>query len=212
MDQAPVGAGRPQHRALGHAEAVLLVDDRQRQVGEADGVLQQGVRPHDDEGPRRGHLLQDGPARRFRRGSGQQADPHGAAQGPQQGGDRGEVLFGEDLRGRDERPLAPVVDHARQRRQCDDGLAGADVALQEALHRRGARQVGVDGVDRRALGVGEGEGQRVLEAVAQAAGRGGAGGRLARAVPAALPHEGALEDERLPPGERAPRQAVVLVG
>ena len=51
----PVALGA-QGVALLDAEAVLLVDDDQPEVGELDALLQQGVRADDDAGPAVGDL------------------------------------------------------------------------------------------------------------------------------------------------------------
>src|SRR5829696_4455926 len=59
-----------------------------------------------------------------------------------------EVLLGERLRRRHERALPPRLDRAQKRVERDDGLPGADVALQQALHRHRAREVGVELADR----------------------------------------------------------------
>ena len=58
--------------------------------------------------------------------------------------DREEVLLGERLGRRHQRALAAVLDRAQDRVERDDRLAGADVALQEPLHRHRALEVGVD--------------------------------------------------------------------
>ncbi len=74
--------------------------------------------------------------------------------------ERQEVLLGERLRRRHQRALAARLDRAQERVERDDRLAGADVALQQPLHRRGAREVGVDLGDRALLVLGERERQR----------------------------------------------------
>ena len=112
-----------QRRALAHAEAVLLVDDGDREVGEHDGVLDERVRPDDERQLARRELAQ-------RVG----APPGGGGAGEQRRGDerpgherlqRREVLLGERLRRRHERRLAAVLDGAQHRVQRDDGLARA---------------------------------------------------------------------------------------
>ena len=55
-----------------------------------------------------------------------------------------QVLLGEDLGRRHQRALPAGVDRARRGERRDDRLAGADVALQQAVHRHGAAEVGVD--------------------------------------------------------------------
>ena len=74
--------------------------------------------------------------------------------------DREEVLLGERLGRRHQRALAARLDRAQERVERDDRLAGADVALEQALHRRRAREVGVDLGDRLLLVLGQLERQR----------------------------------------------------
>ena len=59
-------------------------------------------------------------------------------------GDRAEVLLGEHLGRRQQGGLAAGVDDAQHRAQRDQGLAGADLALEQAVHRVGPREVGLD--------------------------------------------------------------------
>ena len=49
--------------------------------------------------------------------------------------DRAVVLLGEHLGGGEQRGLAAGVDDAQHRPQRDQGLAGADLALQQPVHR-----------------------------------------------------------------------------
>ena len=58
--------------------------------------------------------------------------------------DREEMLLGERLGRRHQRPLTPGLDSAQQRVERDDRLARADVALEQPLHRAGPAEVGVD--------------------------------------------------------------------
>ncbi len=69
------------------------------------------------------------------------------------------VLLGQHLGGRHQRGLVPAVDPGEHRGHRDQGLAGADVALQEAVHRHPPLEVTQDLVDRPFLGTGEGERQ-----------------------------------------------------
>ena len=55
-----------------------------------------------------------------------------------------EVLLGEHLGGRHERALVAALHGGEQRGDRDDRLAGAHVALQQAVHRDRAGQVGGD--------------------------------------------------------------------
>ena len=74
--------------------------------------------------------------------------------------DREKVLLGERLGRGHERALAPGLDRPQQRIYRDCRLSGADVTLQQPLHRRGAGQVGVDLHDGVLLRTGEREWQR----------------------------------------------------
>ena len=124
-------------------------------------------------------------------------------------GDREEVLLSERLGRRHERALAAVLHRAEERVERDDGLARADVALQEPLHRRRAREVAVDLADRLLLVRRERERERLAVAADQVA-------RLAepcRERPLALldaARDADLEDEELLEGE--PRAAAFRLG
>ena len=188
---------RPSTSALrcADAEAVLLVDDRDGEVVEVDLLLDQRVRPDDDVRVARGDQLPRGGvlARADRAREQRDADAERLAELV----DREEVLLGERLRRRHQRPLAPGLDRAQERVQRDDRLPGADVALEQPLHRRRAREVGVDLGDRALLVGRERERERRAVAVDELArlgerlrrgllarsarcGRGRAGARAAR--------------------------------
>ena len=55
-----------------------------------------------------------------------------------------QVLLGEDFGGRHHRGLAAGVDRRQAADRRDDGLAAADVALQQTLHRMRLREVAQD--------------------------------------------------------------------
>ena len=78
-------------------------------------------------------------------------------------GERAVVLLGEDRRRREHEHLLAVVGGLERRAQRDLGLAVADVAADQAVHRRRALHVGLDVLDRLALVGGLGVGERVLE-------------------------------------------------
>ena len=96
-----------------------------------------------------------------------------------------EVLLGEHLGRRHQRALPSRLDGAQQRRERDDGLAGADVALEQPLHRRRPRQVAVDLGIRLLLRVGEREREHLAVPVEELAGRRERLRRVARAPPSA---------------------------
>ena len=68
----------------------------------------------------------------------------GAFQVAEQRAHRREVLLGQHLGRHHERALVPALHRGQQRGQRDDGLAGADVALEQAVHREGPGHVGHD--------------------------------------------------------------------
>ncbi|MCY1504712.1 hypothetical protein D9M68_388930 [compost metagenome] len=70
-----------------------------------------------------------------------------------------EVLGREDFGGRHQRALEARVDAARRGQRRDHGLARAHVALQQAVHRDLAVQVGRDLLAHTLLRTGEAEGQ-----------------------------------------------------
>ena len=145
------GALGPQRVALLDAEAVLLVDDDEAQVGEGHALRQQGVGADDDAGVTtrglgeraapRGGALRAGEQRDARRPV-RRTELAGRRKRTEQRGERAGVLLGEHLGRRQQRRLTAAVDDLQHRAQGDDGLAGADLALQQPVHRRVARQVG----------------------------------------------------------------------
>ena len=126
--------------ALLDAESVLLVDDGDGKVAELDSLLDERVRADDDVRAEEGRPV--ALARSTREQAAADADLRA------QVGDRRVVLLGERLGRRHHRALAAVLDGPQERVQRDDGLAGADVSLQQPLHRNGAGEVVVDLADR----------------------------------------------------------------
>ncbi len=133
-----------ERRPLLHAEAVLLVDDDQTEVGELHVLLEQRVRADHDPGLAAGSLGERRtPGRRVQR-PGQQRHPGrllGAAEEAALGEvaehrhDRAVVLLGEHLGRRQQRRLAARVDDLEHRAQRDHRLARADLALEQPVHR-----------------------------------------------------------------------------
>ena len=103
--------------------------------------------------------------------------------GPSSCADAAGVLGGEHLGGGEQRGLAAGVDHLGHGAQRDDGLAGADLALQEAVHRLVAVELGGELLPHLALALGELERQRGVDGVEQAAGCAAGGRCRARARP-----------------------------
>ena len=121
-----------QVHALEHAEAVLLVDDREAEVVEFDVLLEERVGADDDvdlagrQRPHPGRPL----ASLVAAGQHRQAHPRGLGEGRE----REQVLAGEDLGRRHHRRLAAGLDGREHGEERDQGLAGADVALEQTVH------------------------------------------------------------------------------
>ena len=115
---------RAQRLALLDAEAVLLVDDDEAEIGERRAVAQKGVRPHDDPrlpgcGPQRGLATL---GRRHLTGE-QRGHELGRELRPQHPRDRAQVLAREHLGRGDQRRLAaalrrPGASRAGRRASC----------------------------------------------------------------------------------------------
>ena len=132
------------------AEAVLLVDDGDREVGELDVALDQRVRADRDLRDAARDLVAD----LLRADGAGEQDAADAELGAERL-ERQEVLLGERLGRRHQRALPVVLDRAQQGVERDDRLAGADVTLQQTLHRCRAREVEVDLRDRALLVLGQ---------------------------------------------------------
>ena len=91
-----------------------------------------------------------------------------------------QMLAGEDLGRRHEGGLPARFDHRRRGDQRHHGLAGADIALQQAQHALRAGKIGDDVVDRLLLRMGQRVRQRLHDVRAQAA----FAGRAAAGLPA----------------------------
>ena len=129
-----------QRQALADAETVLLVDDHQSQPGELHCFLDQRMRADDqlrlagfDGGLGLGLVL-------LLQAAGEPDDLHAKWCHP--AGDVAEMLVRQDLGGRHQHCLEAAVDGLRCRQRGDHRLAAADIALQQALHRKGLHQVG----------------------------------------------------------------------
>ena len=69
------------------------------------------------------------------------------------------MLLGEHLRRSHQHRLTARADRLQHRRQRDHGFSGADLALQQALHRIVASHIGADVVDDLPLPSGQRERQ-----------------------------------------------------
>ncbi len=163
----------PQEGALLDAEAMLLVDDRDTEAGELRVAVEERVGADEDvDLPR----LQPGrDAAAFGRGRAvrQERDADGPVGEQRTGCRHGEsleqaqraevVLLGEHFGGCHERTLVAALDRDEQGRERNHGLARTDVALQQPVHRRGAREVVLDLGEGALLVAGEGERQPLDE-------------------------------------------------
>ena len=162
------GAALGQGLALLDPEPVLLVHDGDGQIAELDRLLDQRVRAYRDVrvagGDRRarGRVL-------GRRERARQQDATDVEL-PQEVLDREQVLLGERLGRRHQRALAARLDGAEECVQRHHRLARADVALEQALHRPLAAEVGIELRDRALLVAREPERQRRPVALDQRAG------------------------------------------
>ena len=158
-----------ERRPLLDAEAVLLVDHDQAQARELDARLQQRVRAHDERGVARGDALQARPPL----GRGQVARDHRNLDPERldEAAHRRGVLLHEHLGGREQRGLAPALGRAQHRVHCHDGLARADVAEQQPVHRApSAGEIAIDVAHAALLAERQLERQRGVVAPQQLAG------------------------------------------
>ena len=140
-----------------HAEAVLLVDDRQRKVVEGDALLHQRMGADHHLRAAAGHVVQRADAGAAGDLAREPCDLD--AERGQPAAQVRQVLFGEQFGGRHQRGLAAVGDRHQRGHRRDHGLAGADVALHQAQHRHRPREVGADFAEDPLLRRGQGEGQ-----------------------------------------------------
>src|SRR6266480_2772367 len=110
--------------------------------------------------------------------------------------EREEMLLRERLRRGHERALAARLDRPQERVERDDGLPGTDLALEQALHRRRSREVGVDLLDRTLLVLGQLEREQIPVPGGQATRLAERRSLLALAPPAST-SKADLEDEQL---------------
>ena len=102
------------------------------------------------------------------------------------------MLLGEDFGGRHQRRLVAGFDRMQHGQRGDHGLAAADVALQQALHRMRLAEVGGDLAPSTVLRNGEAEGQRSQQRIRELRGR-----RQARCAACATGEVGAAQAELL---------------
>ena len=152
----------PQPQPLLDTQAMLLVDDHEREVGKSDAYLKERMRAHDES--------------HFTCGEGRERDSaHPRALRPRHESDLqsermkpvakiAPVLLGEQLGRRHERRLQAAARRTRGRRSRDHGLAAADVTLQKPQHWAPGHEVGVNFLQSAQLRGRQLEGQRLQEA------------------------------------------------
>ncbi len=144
-----------------HAEAVLLIDDRQRQVLEHHAFLHQRVRADHHLRLARGDLGQHLGARLAGDLAGQPCGAH--AQRGQPGAKIVHVLLGQQFGRRGQRDLLAPLHRQHRRQGGDHGLARADIALHQPQHRMRLGQVLADLLEHALLRTGQLERQAVAQ-------------------------------------------------
>ena len=138
-----------ERKPLVHAEAMLLVDDGEREIAECDLVLEQRVGADQQIDLAECEAVERVGALLAAFAAGQDRDANAGLLGQRRDG--GEMLARQDFGRRHQRGLAAGLDHGRGGEQRHHGLAGADVALQQPDHAVRLRQIGDDVVDGAAL-------------------------------------------------------------
>ncbi len=131
-----------QRQPLRDAEAMLLVDDRESEAVERNGVLDQRVRADDELRLAARHGLLRRALRRRAKAPDEPRDVDVERRQPLR--DLAEVLLGEDFGGRHQRHLEAALDRAGGGQRRHHRLAAADVALHEPMHGPRAGEVGLD--------------------------------------------------------------------
>ena len=167
-----------------NAEAVLFVDDRHREIAERNALLEERVGSHRDARRPVGEARQRGLARLALVAPG---EDRGADAGlRQQRRQHGMMLARENLGGREQRALRSRFHRHEKAHQRHQGLAAADVALQQAQHPPLRGEIGDDLGDGVGLRPRRRERQRRERRRAQAT---VAAERAARAAPRMAAHQ-----------------------
>ena len=158
VDLAPQRANR---LLVPNAETVFLVDDHEPDVLEVLRVLQEAVRADDDVDGAVSHALDDAPDLACALETGQHLDADGPVR--ETVAEVLAVLLREQRRRHEDRDLLVVVHGGEGGAQRNLGLAEADVAAHDAVHRLVRAQVGQHVADGPALVLGQFEREAVLE-------------------------------------------------
>ena len=132
-----------------HAEPLLLVDDQQAEIAELDVLRQQAVRADDDVDLAGGQIGERSFCSALRPEAADHLDAHRKAREALL--QRLLVLKREHGRRREERDLLAVHDRLERGAHGHFGLAVADVAAEQPVHRRRRLHVALDVGDRRLL-------------------------------------------------------------
>ncbi len=146
---------------MADAKAVFLVDDDEAEIVERDIALQQAMRADHDVDRARLEPRNDGLLLGSRAEAREVFDAHGPVREPVRKGLG--VLLREQGRRHQHRDLPPAGDGGEAGAKGDLGLAEADIAANDAVHRAPRAHVGEDGLDRVVLVDGLLEGKRRLE-------------------------------------------------
>ncbi len=156
--------------ALEHAEAVLLVDHREPEIGVCHVIGEQSVGTQDDVESARGERGEDFLSRRVVYGAREEGQPD--AEGfKERGGGRG-VLAREKLRRRENDGLSARFHYMEAGYEGDEGLARSHVPLEQARHGVGALEIPRDLVACPALVGGQFEGKPLDEPAGEQAPQG----------------------------------------
>ncbi len=132
----------PELGALGHAEAVLFVDDDEAEVGEPHGVFDDGVGAYEDVDGAVEESGMDFAAFSGGGGSCEQPDVDSDCSG--ESGYGLEVLCGKDFGWSHQACLGAVVDGYEHAQERHESFAAADVALKQTVHLASGGHVGTD--------------------------------------------------------------------
>lgn len=150
---------------MGHAEAVLFVDDDEPDVAEVHDVLEEGMGAHEYLEAAVGKGLVENFPFLFPGGTGEEADADGSVL--QQVGYGLEVLDGQDFSGGHDAGLVAVVEGEEHAHEGHEGFSASHVALEKAVHLLAGAAVGADFPDDSFLGIGEGKGEMVVVEVVE---------------------------------------------
>ena len=192
-----------ERHALVHAEAMLLVDHGEREIGELDFLLDQRVRADDELDRTIGQALHRLLLLLLPVAAGQQGERHAGRLGERRDG--GVVLARQQLGRRHQRGLRARLDRGQHGEEGDQRLAAADIALQQPHHALGLGHVGGDLGGREGLARRQREGQRRQRELLQAA---VALGRAAGQRALMMAHQGdrELARQQFVEGEPRPRR------